>query len=160
MKFKEKMARFMYGRYGADQLSNFILWVYIALFVINLFANSVIIYTAAIALMVWTFFRMFSRNIYARNRENLKFLAAKKKFTSFWKLLFDRVKDSPKKVYKRCPSCRAIVRLPRKGGKHSATCPKCRKSFSIRIMPFWAIVLVGTLCVLAVAAAVVLVIFL
>ena len=146
----------MYGRYGADQLSNFILWVYIALFVINLFANSVIIYTAAIALMVWTFFRMFSRNVYARNRENLKFLSAKKKFTSFWKLLFDRVKDSPKKVYKRCPSCRAVVRLPRKGGKHSATCPKCRKSFSIRIMPFWAITLTCIITVLAIAAGVVL----
>lgn len=150
----------MYGRYGADQLSNFILWVYIALFVINLFANSIIIYTAAIALMVWTFFRMFSRNIYARNRENLKFLAAKKKFTSFWKLLFDRVKDSPKKVYKRCPSCRAVVRLPRKGGKHSATCPKCRSRFSMRIMPFWAIVLTVVFVILAVAAGIVLAILL
>lgn len=157
MKFKEKIARFMYGRYGADQLSNFILWVYIALFAVNLFANSLILYLSAIALMIWTFFRMFSRNIGARNKENLKFLAMKKKFTSFWKLLFDCIKDSPKKVYKRCPSCRAVVRLPRKAGKHSATCPKCRKSFSLRIMPFWAIVLITALAVLAILASVVLI---
>lgn len=144
----------MYGRYGTDQLSNFILWVYIALFVINLFVSSTLIYLAAMALMIWTFFRMFSRNIPARNKENLKFLAMKKKFTSFFKFFFDRIKDSPKKVYKRCPSCRAIVRLPRKGGKHSATCPKCRKSLSLRIIPFWAIIVVNIITLLSLAAAV------
>ncbi len=151
----------MYGRYGADQLSNFILWVYIALFVINLFVSSALIYLAAVALMIWTFYRMFSRNIAARNKENLKFLAIKRKFTSFFKLLFDRIRDARKKVYKRCPECRAIVRLPRKGGKHSATCPKCRKSFSLRIMPFWVIVAVNIIALLALAAAItLLVIFL
>lgn len=156
MRFKEKLARFMYGRYGADQLSNFILWTYIALYLVNLVVRTPIIYLVATALMIWSFFRMFSRNIYARNKENLKFLAVKKKFTSFWKLLFDRIKDSPKKVYKRCPSCRAIVRLPRKAGKHSVTCPKCRGHFKVSIIPLGLLVVICVLCAAAVAGIVLL----
>lgn len=143
MKFKERIARFMYGRYGADQLSNFILWTYIALFIINLFLNSLIIYTAATALMVWSFFRMFSRNIYARNKENLKFLSIKGKIASFFKLTFDRIRDVRSKAYKRCPHCKAIVRLPRKGGAHSVTCPKCRSRFRVKILPLWAVILIS-----------------
>ena len=153
MKFRERLARFMYGRYGADQLSNFVLWTYIVLYLLNLIAQSFIIYIGATALMIWSFFRMFSRNIYARNQENLKFLALKKKFKSFWKLLFDKVKDSPKKVYKKCPSCKAIVRLPRKRGKHSVTCPKCQRRFKVKIMPFWLLVAIVAFCAFALAAA-------
>ena len=152
MRIREKLARFMYGRYGSDQLSNFILWTYIVLYLINLVLGSYLIYLGATALMIWSFFRMFSRNIYARNKENLKFISIKNKFKSFWKLLFDRIKDSPKKVYKRCPSCRAIVRLPRKAGKHSVTCPKCQKRFQVKIMPFWLVVLICMLWAFALAA--------
>ena len=159
MKLRERLARFMYGRYGADQLSNFVLWTYIVLYLLNLIAQSFIIYLGATALMIWSFFRMFSRNIYARNQENLKFLALKKRFKSFWKLLFDRVKDSPKKVYKKCPSCKAIVRLPRKKGKHSVTCPKCHGHFEVEIMPFWVVVAICVLCVLALDATFILMIF-
>lgn len=160
MKFKEKLARFMYGRYGTDQLGNFILWTYIVLYLVNLVIRTPIIYILATALMIWTFFRMFSRNIYARNKENLKFLAMKKKFTSFWKLFFDRIKDARQKVYKRCPACRAIVRLPRKAGKHSVTCPKCKGHFKVKIMPFWLVLLIVICAAVLVSAGVILAIVL
>ena len=160
MKFKEKLASFMYGRYGPDQLGNFMMWTYIVLLLVNLFTGSILIYTAALILMFLTFFRMFSRNIAARNKENLNFFAIKKKFTSFFKLQFDRVRDMRKRVYKKCPSCKAIVRLPRSSGKHAVVCPSCKKRFSIRIMPFAALLslIIATFLVL-VALIVLLIIF-
>ncbi len=160
MKFKEKLSRFMYGRYGPDQLGNFMMWTYIILLVINIFVSSILIYTAALILMCWTFFRMFSRNITARNKENLKFFAIKKKFTSFFKLQADRTRDMRTKVYKKCPSCKAIVRLPRKSGKHAVVCPSCKNRFSVKIMPFAALLsLIITVFLALIALIVLLIIF-
>ena len=150
----------MYGRYGTDQLTNAVLWVYLALFAVNLFVNSPIISLIAMAIIVWSFFRMLSRNVYARNKENLMFLSVKRKFKAFFKLNFDRVRDVRHKVYKKCPHCRAVVRLPRKGGKHSATCPACRSRFSLRIMPAWAIALTCVLIFAVIVAAAVLIVVL
>ncbi len=143
MKFKERLARFWQGRYGNDALSNFMMWSYLALVLVNLFFRSTALYFIAVILVFLTLFRMFSKNIGARNKENLKYLAVKKKFASFWKLLFDRARDCPKKVYKKCPSCKAIIRLPRQKGKHNVTCPSCRHRFSMRVAPFWEIVLIA-----------------
>ena len=161
MKFKEKLMRFMFGRYGADQLGNFMMWTYIILLVVNIFVKSLIVHTLALVLMILTIFRMFSRNTFARNKENLKFLSIRKKFTSFFKLQFDRVRDVRKKVYKRCPSCKAIVRLPRQSGKHSVVCPSCRNRFSVKIIPFAAILTIIIASVLILTAIpVLLIIFL
>lgn len=161
MKFKEKLLRFMFGRYGADQLGNFMMWTYIVLLVVNIFVKSLIIYTLALVLMILTIFRMFSKNINARNKENLKFLSIRKKITSFFKLQRDRVRDMRKKVYKKCPSCKAIVRLPRQSGKHSVVCPSCKNRFSVKIMPFAAIIsiIIAVLAILT-ALTVLLIIFL
>lgn len=144
----------MYGRYGNDQLGQFMLWSYIIMFGMNIFIRSYVISALALVLAILTIWRMFSRNISARNKENLKYLSIKRKFVGFFKLNFDRVRDARKKVYKKCPSCHAVVRLPRKGGKHSATCPACKSRFSLRILPFWAIILISVAVVLLIAAAI------
>ena len=39
-RFKDKMARFMYGRYGMDQLSRLIMYITFALLIITLFICS------------------------------------------------------------------------------------------------------------------------
>ena len=160
MKFREKLASFMYGRYGNDQLGNFMMWTYVVLLIINLFVSSVTLYTLSIILVCLTVFRIFSRNVNARNKENLKFLAIRKKLLSFFKLQFDRTRDMRRKVYKKCPSCKAIVRLPRKSGKHAVICPSCKNRFSVKIMPFAAIVsiIIAALAIL-IALSVLLIIF-
>lgn len=151
----------MFGRYGSDQLGNFMMWTYIVLLVVNIFLRSLIIHTVALVLMILTIFRMFSRNISARNKENLKFLSVKKKFTSFFKLQFDRTRDMRTRVYKKCPSCKAIVRLPRQSGNHSVVCPSCKNRFSVKIMPFAALlsIIIASLLTLT-ALTVLLIIFL
>ena len=40
MKFVQKIGKFMYGRYGIDDLYKFLFKVYIVLLILNLFVNS------------------------------------------------------------------------------------------------------------------------
>lgn len=144
----------MQGRYAGDQLGNFLMWIYIALFVVYLFTRLAVLYLAALALMIYAFFRMFSRNINARHKENMRYLAVKRKIKGFFKLIFDRVRDCRKRVYKKCPHCKAIVRLPRKGGKHSAVCPVCKKRFSLRVLAFGAIISIFISSVIVIGASI------
>ena len=40
MKFRDKLIRFMSGRYGGDQLNQALIWICIAVAVLNLFFHS------------------------------------------------------------------------------------------------------------------------
>ena len=63
MKFREKMQQFMYGRYGNDQLSRVYLGITLVLLVLSLFTRWTIFYIAGIALLIYCYYRMFSKNI-------------------------------------------------------------------------------------------------
>ena len=49
---REKLARFMVGRNGADALSKFFLYVALVLVIITMFSHNAIIYLLAIASLV------------------------------------------------------------------------------------------------------------
>lgn len=91
MKFKEKFQQFMYGRYGADEFSRFLLYFALALMVITLFVRVPLFNTLALALLVYCYFRMFSRNIYKRADENRMFLQKKQQFLSFFRKNKDHI---------------------------------------------------------------------
>ena len=132
-RIREAIIRFMYGRYGSDSLNKFLLICYIIISALNLFIGSFVLYILALSLAVYVFFRMFSRNIYSRQKENTRFLSYKSKITSFFTLNKNRFKERKTHIHKKCPYCKAILRLPRKKGKHSCTCPKCSKSFKVKV---------------------------
>ena len=67
---KNLLNNLLYGRNGIDQLGLFTIWVYIIISIINLFTYSLIGDLSALLLMVLIFFRMLSKNIIARNKEN------------------------------------------------------------------------------------------
>ena len=130
---RERIAMFMYGRNGFDNLCNFIWILCIILVVVNLIARSIIISALETALMLYTVFRSMSRNIYKRQRENTAYLKAKRKFTGFFKLLRNKWRDRKTHVYKKCPSCKNNLRLPRQKGKHTVVCPCCKNRFDVKI---------------------------
>ena len=72
--FKDKMARFMYGRYGMDQLSRNLSLICLVLLIITMFARNNVIYTIALIGIIYTYFRVFSRNISKRSEENERYL--------------------------------------------------------------------------------------
>jgi hypothetical protein len=125
-KIGNAFARFMYGRNGGDQLGLFIIWVAIALNIINIFVQNDAAYAAVSAvstvLMVWALFRMFSKNLQKRRAENAKFLQK-----VWWPIKgkLHRMKDKDHKYF-TCPTCRTVCRVPKGKGKIVITCPKCR----------------------------------
>lgn len=141
-KIREWLARFMYGRNGVDSLYKFSIVLYLVLVVIQAFfvgtdfyrgVFGLIIRILLMAFLVWTLFRFFSRNIQKRQAENRKFLNIKTSIKKFFYLRKRMFKDRKTHVYRRCPYCNCVLRLPKRKGNHSVTCPKCKKIFDVKI---------------------------
>jgi len=133
MSFRDKFARFMYGRYGNDQLNNGLLAVYFLLAFINLIKPTFVISILMAVPVVTVFVRMFSRNIYRRQAENAKFLKIWRPVKAWLTLQRDRIRDRKTHVYRKCPGCKSILRLPRRPGVHQVSCPKCGNKFGVKI---------------------------
>ena len=88
---RDKFLKFMYGRYGVDELGKTMLLSAIVLsflgMIINLFKFgfwfSFICSTLSTALMIHIIYRAFSKNINKRVLENHKFLAKTEKILCF-----------------------------------------------------------------------------
>lgn len=133
MKLKEKFIKFMYGRYGADELYRFLTVVFYILFIINLFLRSYILAVAVTAVLIFMTYRVFSKEIAKRRAENEKYLALKRRFDNYVKLQKNKWRDRKTHVYKKCPHCGAVLRFPKNKGKHSASCPSCKGEFSVKV---------------------------
>lgn len=127
---REKLQRFMIGRYGVDAFGKFLLGVVVVLWAINLFANSRILYSWALLLMVYAYFRMFSRNTTKRYQENVKFLQIKNKVVARFRSEKSQLKQRKTHHIYRCPTCKQKIRIPRGKGRICITCPKCKTEFT------------------------------
>ena len=132
-KIRNKLYRFMYGRNGSDKLGNFLAWTYFALVliytIVSLFWKNAIFEVfnliASLTLLYFVFFRMFSKNLAKRRREN-------ERFCNFFKLRKNKFKDRKTHVYRKCKKCHAVLRLPKSKGKHFVVCPRCKNRFETR----------------------------
>lgn len=137
---RNKLARWMSGRNGADALNRFLWWVWLVTFFVQIIAGSFdwqILYAVLSLLntfvLVFYVFRLFSRNLYARRRENEWFLRIKRKIKGFFTLQKSRYRDRKTHVYRTCPQCKNTLRLPKKKGDHTVNCPVCHNRFSLHI---------------------------
>ena len=128
------LKKFMYGRYGGDNLSrallisSFILIIIVGFLPRTLSSLVVIAYIPTIVCI----FRILSRNIYKRRQENYKYLKIKNSALIWFKRKLNRAKDSKTYKYFICPDCKQKLRVPRGQGNISVTCPKCKKSFKAK----------------------------
>lgn len=131
--FRERLIRFMYGRYGTDQLNTALLVIYFLLLLINIFISNIILPIFMWVVLVYSLFRSLSRNIYARQKENMFFLKLWRPVKSSLALSLRRLMEIRTNRFRRCTNCRIILRLPRRTGKHTVRCPRCKQRFSVRI---------------------------
>ena len=119
-KLGEKFRRFMYGRYGSDKLNVFLLIVGVVFCLLSSFSRLYLLGILAYVPLILAIFRMYSRNISKRQRENQRFLQ-----------LFARFRDREYRYFS-CPRCRQRVRVPRGKGKIIIRCPSCGERFQKR----------------------------
>ena len=81
---REKLARFMVGRNGVDDLARFESWFVLVVLILSIFTRSGLLDLIAIALIVHMYFRVFSRNVSKRYEENQKFLNFRYDWTVKW----------------------------------------------------------------------------
>lgn len=138
--------RFFYNIYGIDLLSLFLL------FLSSLLNLSFFTRIFGLLLFVVTIFRMFSKNIYKRQSENLIFITFLNKLLKRFKVqiptnlppvTFNSLIYSFKVInakfnefvnfkITKCPSCGQKLRLPRRKGKIIVTCKRCSNKFDLR----------------------------
>ena len=68
---KEKLIRFMQGRYGVDQFTRFLMGVALACMIISLFTRNAVWSFLILLVLVYSYFRMFSKNIHRIYQEEL-----------------------------------------------------------------------------------------
>ena len=130
---RQRSAVFMAGRNGNDQFNLFLLIVDLALLLLGtIFSRSLggICYPLMLVLLGYIYFRMFSRNVYKRRTENEAFLRYKARFDAKLRLLKERWAQRRDYKFFTCPSCKAVMRVPRGRGKIRIVCRKCGNSFS------------------------------
>ena len=136
---REKLIRFMHGRYGFDRLGGFLFGAGFFFGILCFFLRFLPTYIPyAVCSFLNTFcyviavFRILSKNRYKRTLENEKFLRLR---LNLMPLFEDRIKSAKDKnyIYKKCPKCSSKLRLKRIKGKHVTKCPRCGQKFNVWI---------------------------
>lgn len=131
--FLYKVAQFMNGRYGHDNLNLFLLILWLILEIIWVISRFWLIGVLAILMIVLTIYRSFSKNIQKRMYENRKFMKAFNFCKRNINLLKRMWNDRDTYKYIKCPYCKAQLRVRRVKGEHKVHCPKCNKDFRKKI---------------------------
>ncbi|MEE0801419.1 MAG: hypothetical protein U0L91_09095 [Gemmiger sp.] len=119
--------RFMSGRYGSDSLGNFLCIVALVCLILGFFVG--IFYYIGLALLIYTYFRILSRNIQKRYAENQAFLRGTAGLRAKFGIMQQRFALRKTYRYFSCPHCRQQIRVPKGRGRISITCPKCGTQF-------------------------------
>ena len=128
MNFKQRLAAWAQGRYGSDRLNKVLLWFSIIMWIISACLSKTTWQLLPLSLgwlaLVYSTFRMFSRNIYTRQRELAFYDRITEKPRRFFKLQKNKWRDRKTHRYFRC-SCGAVLRVPKGHGEIVIKCPKC-----------------------------------
>jgi uncharacterized membrane-anchored protein YitT (DUF2179 family) len=126
---KEKIQRFMYGRYGIDDLNHFLMYVAFVLLILGFFIRSSL-YNFLVFLIIAIYYcRMMSKNHPKRYSENQKFLEIKARIVQpIQRYRMKKVRNKGYRIF-TCPSCKQKVRVPKGKGKINIMCPKCMTEF-------------------------------
>ena len=128
-KIRASFARFMSGRYGADQLSYAMVILALVMTVVGALSGLGLLTLMADALLIVMFVRMLSKDRYRRAHENQVYLEKTQNVRRAVTEWMNRVKNSKKYRYFTCPQCKKRLRVPRGVGNITITCKGCGNKF-------------------------------
>ncbi len=126
---REKFRQFMIGRYGTDGLNQFLSIASLVLLLIAIVSRINLFTWLGVALLVFCYYRTFSRNISKRTEENYKFYTLKDRVDGKFRGLKEQWANRKIYHYYRCPQCRQKLRVPRGRGRIQISCPRCGTQF-------------------------------
>lgn len=129
MKFRERMQRFMYGRYGMDAFGKFLSWTSVILLLLSMIVKVDALYFLALAVLVYCYFRMFSRNVQKRYQENCTYYRYTNKIRNFFQRQKSYAQQRKTHHIYRCPQCKQKIRVPRGKGRIAIRCRTCGTEF-------------------------------
>jgi len=136
-RFSMWFSDFMRGRYGMDSFNRFLLIVAFVLIVTDWILRWRILDILTLVILIYTYCRIFSRNIYARQQENQRFLQLSSRYGKGSGRAgrtgsFSVAKDKDHKIL-RCPGCGEKLRVPKGAGNIMISCPHCHTKFNKKV---------------------------
>ena len=125
---RNKFAQFMIGRCGPDQFSITTMWAALAFWFLSAITGWVVFSLLYFVCIVYTLFRILSRNIPKRREENARFQAAVRPIQRKLSTARGRMADKEHRYF-RCPNCKQQMRVPRGKGRIQVTCRSCGITF-------------------------------
>lgn len=119
----------MIGRYGNDEFGRFLLGLAALLLILSLFIRSSITELLLCVLIVYMYFRMFSKNIAKRRQENQLYLKYQNQVLRYFNKQKRLTQERKVNHIYSCPNCKQMIRVPKGKGKIAITCPKCKTEF-------------------------------
>lgn len=131
--FFYRIQRFMAGRNGIDRLNRFLFILYIILSFFSIFIHSLVFYIIQLSFAGFIIFRMLSKNLLHRSKENLFYIKIENAVKNFFIRQKNKVRDRNTHRYIKCKHCKSKLRVKRQKGKHNVRCPRCKQEFSVKI---------------------------
>jgi hypothetical protein len=122
---RQKINQFFIGRNGQDHFGLFLLVLSVICSFIPLWAFKVLTWV----ILTYTIFRMVSKNLTARRKENIGFLKVWNKVLRPFKSVKARYNE--RKFYRvfTCGKCKQKLRVPKYKGRVKVKCTKCGNTF-------------------------------
>ncbi len=118
-----------YGAYGTDRLTRVLLVIAAGLLVMSFLTPFGFLYYIAFAILFYCYFRMLSRNIPSRYRENEAFVKFTDRIVNFFKGIGTNSGNNKSFHIYKCPKCGQRIRIPKGKGKIAVRCPICGTVF-------------------------------
>ena len=118
---REKFIKFMEGRYGVDAFAKFTMGFAFVAIILSMFIRNRVgaaCDTLGLLAILYTYYRMLSRNIQKRYGIRQWFCREKN--------LMQQRKEYH--IYS-CPNCKQKIRIPKGKGRIEIDCPKCHEKF-------------------------------
>lgn len=125
---KEKLIRFMYGRYGNDRFNQFLMIAAVVSFFFSFLGGRIFV-LIALLLLVYSYYRMFSKQTVKRSAENRWYLERERKVKTFVQKKKKELSMRKTHHIYKCPGCGQKLRIPKGRGEIEICCQKCGTKF-------------------------------